>query len=79
MSSGAHRALEVCNAQLAFAGGNQSSSAIFGIDGLKGAQSRVAGIAQGGAQKQAHDQNDQNDQNGEVNVMRHGYCPSPAP
>uniref|UniRef100_A0AB39CEZ1 Uncharacterized protein n=1 Tax=Xanthomonas phage fSU1 TaxID=3238781 RepID=A0AB39CEZ1_9VIRU len=39
-------------------------------------QTRVADIAQAGAQKQARDQNDKN---GESDAMRHGVAPVPYP
>lgn len=61
---------------LPFCIGDQGGSAVIGIEGLEHTQTRVAGIAQGGAQEQACDQNHQD---GEVNVMRHDISPVPLP
>ncbi len=66
----------LCTTHLALGVGDQGGSAVIGIQGLEHAEARVADIAQGGAQKQAHDQNDQN---GEINVMRHDISPVPLP
>lgn len=65
----------LCTTHLALGVGDQGGSAVTGIEGLEHAQTRVAHIAQGGAQKQ---ERDQNDQNGESDAM-HGVAPSPAP
>lgn len=55
--------------------GDQRGSAVIGIERLEHTQTRVADIAQAGAQKQARDQNNQN---GECDAM-HGVAPSPSP
>lgn len=66
----------LCTTHLALGVGDQGGSAVAGIEGRKHAEARIAYIAQGGAQKQACDQNHQD---GEINVMRHDIAPSPAP